>query len=66
MTLVTVLEFIAASQAGIKERLQIVFVFTSRDGINDLIAIQVGKEFRSLERIVSCAVFGTREKNAIK
>ena len=66
MIFVTILDCIDTLQAGVKERLQIVFVFAGCNGIDDLIAIQIGKEFRSLESIISDTVFGTREKNAIK
>jgi hypothetical protein len=44
--LVPVFDRINAVQAGIKEKLQIVFFFSCRDGIDYLIAVQVAEEVR--------------------
>jgi hypothetical protein len=63
---VAILDRIDTLQTGVKERFQIVFVFAGSDGIYDLITIQVGEEFRRLERSISCAIFRAREKNAVE
>ena len=61
-----ILDCFDARQAGVKERLQIIFVLACSDGVDDLIAIEVGKEFRRAERVVSNAVRGSPEKDTVE
>jgi hypothetical protein len=61
-----ILDCFEARQAGVKERLQIIFVLACSDGVYDLIAIEVGKKFWRGKRVIAEAVRRPPEKDTVE